>query len=735
MARVFSRRTREVLTNLGIALSIAVLVLISTQEFLFEFPPLKRAELSLIDLRFQRRAARLADPDSSNIVIVAISQESFKTLPDRWPWPKDYYTRLVRNLKRAGAKAIGIDVIFSSSDPDAAAAEKELRDLLDESPQVVLAGKLEPEAGRYRIFRAEEDYGNIFTGAADHLGLVNVVTDEDGVLRRYMPFAYDSAQARRIPTFSMAMLNVWFGMRPGSTAGIDDGEFTYIDRKLPRYDSTSFLINWYGHSGLFRQINIADVLDDSSFRTREELASPGVEINTFDDPDNGYLYDGTFAGKIVLIGSVMPEDKDLFTVPVGEGRIDGDNQMYGVEIHANVIQSILDSDQIVRQPRWQVSMIVIGLCLFSFSLTAGIKAIRTRYGVLLELLGAGVLVGQLMIIYWLGMKLFNERNVLMDMTAPFLAVVVSYVGSSIYNYVSERRQRLMIKGMFTQYVNPSVVDELLENPDKLRLGGERKELTVFFSDIEQFTTISEKLPPEELVSVLNEYLNVMTSLIFANDGTLDKYEGDAIMAFWGAPLPQADHAFLACRTAVRMQESIDGLTSLWTAEGKPILRTRIGINTAEVIVGNLGGVNRFDYTVVGDGVNLGSRLETANKEYRTRTIIGDNTYAKVAGRVIARELDLLVAAGKTEPIRIYELLGIAGETKEPPRLREFLGLYDEGLKLYRERKWDEAIAKFRQALAAMPDDYPSSMYIARSEAFRETPPPAGWRGEFIMLRK
>jgi adenylate cyclase len=293
----------------------------------------------------------------------------------------------------------------------------------------------------------------------------------------------------------------------------------------------------------------------------------------------------------------------------------------------------------------------------------------------------------------------------------------------------------MIKGMFSQYVNPSVVDELLENPDKLRLGGERKELTVFFSDIEQFTTISEKLAPEELVSALNEYLTVMTALIFSNNGTLDKYQGDAIMAFWGAPLPEADHAFLACRTAVRMQESIDGLSSLWEAEGKPVLRTRIGINTAEAIVGNLGGVNRFDYTAVGDGVNFGSRLEGANKEYRTRIIIGANTYAKVAGRVIARELDLLVAAGKTEPIRIYELIGIAGESKEPPRLREFLGFYEEGLKLYRDRKWDEAIERFRLALAAKPGDHPAAMYVARSQTFRASPPPPEWRGEFVMLRK
>jgi adenylate cyclase len=735
MTRVFSRRGRAILTNLGVALSIALLVIIATQELFFEFPPLKRAELSLLDLRFRKRGPLPMKTDSSKVVIVAISQESFRTLPDPWPWPKDYYTRLVRNLKKAGAKAIGVDIIFTTSDTAQAAAEAEFRRELEKTPGVVLAGKLEPGAGRYRILRAEENYGNIFTGSAERLGLVNVVTDEDGVLRRYMPLAYDPAADRRIPTFSMAMLNAALGMKPGSTAETGDGTFTYADRTVPAYDSTTFLINWYGPSGAFRRLNIADVLDDSSFTTTEERSNPGMQVNTFDDPDIGYLYDGTFTGKIVLIGTVMPEDKDLFTVPVGEGRIDGDNEMFGVEIHANVIQSILDANFLTRQPRWQVSMMVIGLCLFSFSLTAGIKAIRTRYGVLLELLSAGVLAGLLTIIYWMSLKLFNERNLVVDMTAPFLAVIASYVGSSIYNYVSERRQRLMIKNMFTQYVNPTVVDELLEDPEKLRLGGERKELTVFFSDIEQFTSISEAMPPEGLVTILNEYLTVMTSLIFSNNGTLDKYQGDAIMAFWGAPLPEKDHAFLACRTAVLMQESIDGLSGLWRAEGKPVLRTRIGINTAEVIVGNLGGVNRFDYTAIGDGVNLGSRLENVNKEYRTRTIISEFTYARVADRVIARELDLIVVAGKTKPIRVYELIGIRGESAEPPELAEFLGLWNDGIGLHRKREWDAAIAKFEAALKLRPDDHPASMYVTRSELYRKTPPPPAWVGEFVMLKK
>lgn len=733
MSELISKTRRTFVVNLGISIAVAALVLVLTQGLFFEFLPLKRAELSFIDMRFQQRGFSARMHDSSQVVIVEISQESFKSLPDPWPWPRAYYTRLIRNLKRAGAKVIGIDVIFTSADSGYSAEDEEFRRALKETGNVVLAGKLESDRHQYVKRDHEENFGNVFIDGAQKIGLVNARVDADGVLRRYMPFAYDEAHDRRIPMFSTAILNVFFNQAPMYTADINESSFHYFSRDIPRYDAVSFLINYYGPSGVFKRIKFADVLDDKEFNTREELSN-GQPTNTFDDPEFGYLYDGTFKDKIVLVGSTMPEDKDLFSISIGEGKQEGDNQMYGVEIHANVIQNILDKNFIVRQPLWITAFVVFGLSLFTFVFTAGLKAIKVKFSAMIEILGVAILFSELFIVYWASVKLFVEKNYLADMTSPFLAVIVCYVGSTVYNYITERKQKVMIKEMFSRYVNPTVVDELVAHPEKLRLGGERKELTVFFSDIEKFTNISEDMQPERLVSILNEYLTAMTEIVFSFNGTLDKYEGDAIVAFWGAPIPQDDHALRACKASVAMQEEIAAMRERWQKENKPNLHVRIGLNTGEMIVGNMGGVDRFDYTVIGDSVNLGSRLESANKQYRTNIMMSESTYKKVRQEVIARELDVLVVAGKTEPIHVYELIGMTNGSLPASRL-DFIEEYTQGIVLYRERRWKEALARFEKALALVPEDYTTHMYIERTYMYTASPPPDDWNGVFIMRTK
>jgi adenylate cyclase len=737
---------RILLTNLSIILTVTLLVLLFTEGILFDFPPIKRAELSLTDLRFQRRGTISGEIDSSNIIIVEISQESFKSLPEKWPWPKSYYTRLVRNLKRAGARAVGLDIVFSTPDPRDSANEEDFRRALREVGNTVLAGTVAPEQRYYRKRETADHYGNIFIDSTSRFGIVNIRTDVDGILRRYIPFTYDANSDRRLPAFSMAILNTYFRKPPLMTANVDDDIFQYQGRRIPKYDETSFLINYCGPSGLFHRINIADVLDDKDFKTVEELSNPGVDINTFDDTTlvpnfngtgktpTGYLYNGTFTGKIVLVGSTMPEEKDLFPVPIGEGRQEGDNVMFGVEINANVIQQLLEGNFIRREPLWMTIVVVFGLSIFSFTLTSGLKAIRASYSAIIELLGVAIVLSEMVIIYWGSIYLFIHEKFLNNMMSLFLAVVVSYIASTIYNYMTERKQKVLIKGMFSHYVNPTIVDELVADPGKLRLGGERKELTVVFSDIQNFTRISEQISPEYLVQILNEYLNLMTAIIFANQGTLDKYEGDAILAFWGAPIPQADHALRACRAAIEMQQSLQGLRGLWVQEGKPLFHVRIGINTGEMIVGNMGGTSRFDYTVIGDSVNIGSRLEGANRQYGTGIIISEHTYKSVHKYVIARELDMLLVSGKTEPIRVYELIGMKNGRlgTEQMKLLEF---YAEGLRLYRQREWQKAIVTFRQGLAHSPGDRPSQLYIERSELYLTAPPPPDWNGVFILETK
>ena len=408
--------------------------------------------------------------------------------------------------------------------------------------------------------------------------------------------------------------------------------------------------------------------------------------------------------------------------------------MFGVEINANIIQQVLDGNFIQREPLWISILVVFGLSVFTFTLTAGLKAIRASFSPVIELLGVAIVLSEMVIIYWGSIYLFVHFNFLNNMMSLFLAVVVSYIASTVYNYMTERKQKVLIKGMFSHYVNPTIVDELVADPGKLRLGGERRDMTVLFSDIENFTRISEKVSPEYLVQILNEYLNMMTAIIFANGGTLDKYEGDAILAFWGAPIPQTDHALRACRAAIEMQHSLDGLRSLWMKEGKPQFHVRIGINTGEMIVGNMGGTSRFDYTVIGDSVNLGSRLEGANRGYGTGIMMSDHTFHAVQKEVVARELDMLIVAGKTEPIRVYELIGMKNDSLDAEMIK-CLEFYIEGLRLYRQREWQKAIATFRQGLTHQPHDRPSQLYIERSQTYIASPPPPEWNGVVVLESK
>jgi adenylate cyclase len=278
------------------------------------------------------------------------------------------------------------------------------------------------------------------------------------------------------------------------------------------------------------------------------------------------------------------------------------------------------------------------------------------------------------------------------------------------------------------------VNELIAHPEKMRLGGERRELTVLFSDIAGFTTFSEKLPPEELVLVLNEYLSAMTEIVFNNDGTLDKYEGDAVMAFWGAPIELDNNALHACTAALEMQEKLVHIREKWSAEGKPNVQVRIGLNTGEMVVGNMGGTGKFDYTVIGDSVNLGSRLEGANKQYGTYIMASERTQELVKERFVFRELDLLVVKGKTKPIKVFELIGRKNDSVSPKKISA-IEQYTIGLNLYRQKKFSEAIEKFNEALSIEPDDQPSRLYIERSQLYLTNPPPEEWNGVFILKTK
>ena len=332
------------------------------------------------------------------------------------------------------------------------------------------------------------------------------------------------------------------------------------------------------------------------------------------------------------------------------------------------------------------------------------------------------------------MYLFDHYNYLAIVMSANMSIVLGYIGSTAYHFITERRQKGMIKGMFSQYVNATIVDELISNPDNLKLGGQRRNMTIFFSDIAGFSTFSENKEPEDLISFLNEYLSEMTRLVFENKGTLDKYIGDAVMAFWGAPVPLENHQYLCCKAALDMQKRLVELQEKWEREGQPLIHARMGINSGDMVVGNVGGTQRFDYTVMGDCVNLASRLEGANKEYGTSIMISETTYEAVQHLVIARELDLLVVKGKTKPIRVYELVGDKND-KIPAVILECFEPYLQGIELYKTQKFRDAIEQFKKALSINPADKPSSVYLKRCELLLTDPPEPDWDGVFHMTRK
>ena len=325
-------------------------------------------------------------------------------------------------------------------------------------------------------------------------------------------------------------------------------------------------------------------------------------------------------------------------------------------------------------------------------------------------------------------------NSYVNVISPSLAVVFSYVGTIVFQYLSERQQKALIKNVFSHYISPAVVNELIANPEKASLGGDKRELTAFFSDIASFTTMSESLTPEKLVELLNEYLDDMTGIILKHGGTLDKYEGDAIIAFWGAPIPQKDHALRACQASLEMQERILEMRVDWKKRGRPELGVRCGVNTGWMIVGNMGGKDRFDYTIIGDSVNLASRLEGANKQYNSKIMISEFTHNNVKGKVLVRELDLIQVKGKTEPIKVFELLGMADMSMKPEQ-KEANELYQEGLKLYRSRSWDEAIAYMNQAYTLDPTCHVAEVYAQRASLYQLNPPGDDWNGVFVMTTK
>ena len=722
------------LIKLSIGLSIGIFVIIIGQGWLFELSFLKNIDLLTIDLRYQSRYERTEqtrDLKNCDIVIVSISdEEDLKALQEPFPFPRSYYAHVIENLNEAGAKAIVFDITLQSPGKNVQ-GDSTLRATLTKYNNVILAATVGTGSSNEKaeIRATEPTYDNIFYDVDKNIGITNILKDRDNVCRSYFPLL--DVKGWETPTLGFAALNKYFRLRPGTTVDWRNEQFfIYKDRKIPRNGST-FMLNFYGPDRTFRYVPFSQVIDDSTFQTKDELEL-GEQINAFDTTTMKLFKD-----KIVIIGSIMAEERDYHNVPLYKEEGGKRNYaMNGVEIHATAIQNVIDKHFITTVDPLIEGIVIILLSLICFLGLLALKQVHIRHMWLLEIGAFLLTIIFIGAVFEVSIIVFSNNNILMNVVNPCLAIVLAYFGTTVYQYLTERQQKAIIKNMFGHYINRTVVNELVLNPEKAKLGGDRRELTVFFSDIANFTSISEQYhsKPEVLVALLNEYLNEMTHIVLKCEGTLDKYEGDAIMAFWGAPLPQKDHALRTCLAALEMQKRLRVLRQKWAKESKPVISVRMGINTGIMIVGNIGGKDRFDYTVIGDSVNLASRLEGANKQYQSSIMISDFTYTHVKNKVIVRELDLIQVKGKTEPVKVYELLGTA-EMEMTENQRQALEMYHEGLKFYRSRKWEEAIAYMQQAHSLDESCYVAQIYTERANLYQITPPPVEWNGVFVMTTK
>ncbi|MFO0764738.1 MAG: adenylate/guanylate cyclase domain-containing protein [Patescibacteria group bacterium] len=452
------------------------------------------------------------------------------------------------------------------------------------------------------------------------------------------------------------------------------------------------IINYPGRPGTVRRISAADILQGSA-----SLES--------------------VKGSIVFVGATARDLHDEQLVPTSAG-----SPMSGVEIHASIADTLL-----TRHWLKDASSIAVALSTLLAVLLVGFAAylLRPRYSVLVLLLAiAGYAVA--------GFVLF-DKGILLGLLWPMIAMIAAYMGASVYRFVTSEQEKKEIKQIFSRYVSPSVVEALMKDTSKIRLGGERRRMTVLFSDLRGFTSLSEGLTPEQLVDVLNSYLEEMTKIVFAEGGVLDKYIGDAVMAFWNAPMPQEDHAARAVRCALKMKQRLHEMNEHKMFPNGLQLRVGIGLNSGEMVVGNIGSSLRHDYTVIGDSVNLASRTESLCKTYGTEIIITKNVLEDIGGQFIVRELDQVAVKGKTEPVKIFEVLGQMDQATNAQK--ESVTLFADALRQYYARDCTEAKNLFAAYSSRFADDVVAKLFFERCTEYEANPPQTDWDGTFVRMTK
>jgi adenylate cyclase len=731
---------------------------------------LESIEESSLDLRFEMRGQR---PQDERIAIVGVDEKTLQKIGS-FPLPRKNYALLVNQLKTGGARVIAFDATFPV--PESNSAQPALEELKSDlgasaSPAIlrrvqaiesasdqdaILASALksagnvvlghifldsqaDPELaeGYFNIVWAHafpqvlkvnqkggrdfdmgsawsENGGLVKAGAeanitklaesAASFGFINIVPDSDGTLRHALLMVRYQGQDF-FPSLDLEVVRKYENIRDQQIAayiapnGLERIQFGRHTLRHARDGSA--LINYTGPYHTYQHYSMWDVI-------------------------SGIVPPEMFRDKIVLIGGTALAIGDMRNTPFANQ----DPVYMGVEVHANIIDNLLHSEDrgrgFLKRTVDEEAVDCGFILLFGLGFGFLFSRVTPLYSTILVLLALAAFG-------WFVYFGFAHKGQWFSFVIPAGTLAANYAAITSLRMIREEREKRKIRKTFSQYLSPGVIELIEKDPQKyIRPGGEEKELTVLFSDIRGFTTISEGLTPDELVQLLNKYFEQMTDTIFATDGTLDKYIGDAIMAFWGSPYPQADHAFRSCSCALQMVRGLEKLNAKWKATGHPPISIGIGVNTGLVNVGNMGSARRLSWTVMGDNVNLASRLEGITKQYHVQLIVSEATYRHVASQFVCRELDRIRVKGKNLPVNIYEVLDIAAEKSKYERL---LTQFDDAMAVYRAQNWAEAANKFAEVLADFPEDGPTQVFLERALEFSENAPEGQWDGVYVMKTK
>ena len=649
------------------------------------------------DLLFTVRPAQPARAT----VIVGIDEKSYQALLARHgplsAWPRTLYAEALDALRPAAPRVVAFAIFFDAQRPEDGALAEAMRRAGNVIVPVVAQGAraFDPRPGVAQEFEAFVRPAATVRSAAVDEGLANVTTGRDSVVRS-LPLLL-RARGEELPSLALTIVTRFTRRPVVLDAPAEAGLVRAAGRVIPVGEHDTMLIDFLGPpsepagAGPFRILSFVDVLE-------------------------GRFDPALVRDRIVLLGPTI-RGVDEHATPTT-----GDTRMWGVEILGNAVETVL-YQRFLTPAGPGATTLLIGL----MALLAALVVAAWRP------LPAGLAVAAGLGFYGTAAALLFERGLVLDLIYPPAALLISFAAALSSRLVLEQAEQRIVREAMGRYLSPAVSQWVLADPERLRLGGETREMTVLVSDLRQFTTLAHALPPATLVALLDTYRTEMADAVFRHDGVLAQYAGDAIEAFWNAPMDQTDHARRACLTALDMVAALATLRPPFEARGWAHLDLGVGINTGQMVVGNMGSKDRLIYTAVGDPVNVAARLEGLSKGYGVRVVVGEATLAAEPRAFEYRFLDLVAVMGRAEPLRCYEVLARAGAL-EPTAARRLVR-YHDAIALYRARRWAEALRLLDELGAEAPTDGPIALYRRRARALLAEPPPEDWDGVFVAESK